>query len=266
MAEWAKGWIRVYHEIIIDDKMGLLSDHLWRRAIECMIAAGAEGRGGYLPETRALARKLAVLEADLEADLLELAAPGVKILEKRPDGWYVVNHIKRQQARDPNGAVRQDRFRKAQQAKFDALRNASHNGVTDALYNPPRREEDKEEKESKRTSAPPAPSRSSRKAKEPKPVDDTLGHPAVAAYRSVMHLTPNAEQRRIIIDTVTSPDIWQGVLDNWKLHNWSPRSVPEMLEKYRSLNGKPGNGHNLERNDWMDDPQLVAERRARGES
>ncbi len=139
MAEWSKGWIRLYHEIIIDDKMCIMSDHLWRRAVECMLAAGAEGRGGYLPESRALAHKLAVSEAELEADLTALAAPGVKILEKRPDGWFVSNHQKRNKATDSTGARRQEAWRKRQQERYEALRNALPN----ALLTP---QEDKKDK------------------------------------------------------------------------------------------------------------------------
>ena len=252
MAEWSKGWIRLYHEVIIDDKMGLLSDHLWRRAVECMVAAGAEGRGGYLPETKALARKLATTEADLEHDLIELAAPGVKILEKRPDGWYVVNHIKRQQAKDATGAARQERYRKAQQEKHDALRNALRDGVTDASHNTPRREEVKEEKESKKRTRPPKP------AKEP---DATLTAASVVVYREECHLTPNEEQRKLILATVTDPERWRSVLKDWAGHGWNMRNVAGQLDMYNKSNGKParnGNGRHADDFTPDDDPQLAA--------
>ena len=249
MAEWSQGWIKLYHEIIIDDKMGILSDHLWRRAIECMIAAGAEGRGGYLPETKALARKLATTEAELEADLLLLAAPGIKILEQRPDGWYVVNHLNRQTATDPRNAQRQADWRKRQQDKYDALRN----GVTNALHNPPRSIEVKEEKRE-----------NTRRKAQPAAADETLLSVGVVVFRKVMTLTPNKEQRALIAAAVTDGDKWRGVLKDWQAHGWNPKNVPGQLEKYAALNGH-GHAQPLPRNDAMDDPQIAYLRRLRGE-
>lgn len=165
MTNWSAGWIKVYHEVIIDDKMGLLPDHLWRRAIECMIAAGAEGRGGYLPDLRVLARKLVTTETDLEQDLAALAVPGIKIVEQRPDGWYVTNHLKRQTPTDATSAQRQAAFRERQKAKHDALQAPLRNALPEALpvtlYNGEeerkrRREEEKKTRREDEETAPAA--------------------------------------------------------------------------------------------------------------
>jgi hypothetical protein len=152
-----EGYSKIWHEVLADDKMGLLSDHLWRRAIEIILAAGIEGRGGWLPDTTRLAWILHTSQAEMEQELAQLAAPGVKIVEKRPDGWFVRNYEKRNESKDPTAAVRQKRFRQrreqrvkelyaatehAQEAE-QPLRNALRDPLRDALITG---EEDKEEK------------------------------------------------------------------------------------------------------------------------
>lgn len=39
----AKYWIKLYHEILHDPKMGRLPDNLWRRCIELFLLAGELG-------------------------------------------------------------------------------------------------------------------------------------------------------------------------------------------------------------------------------
>ena len=78
---------------------------------------------------------------------------------------------------------------------------------------------------------------SGKKSGEPKGKDPTLENDAVKAYRGVMNLTPNPEQRQRISEAVTDMDKWQETLSDWRAHDWSPKNVPGMIERYQG-NGK----------------------------
>lgn len=78
-------WIKLYHEILNDPKMGRLSDRLWRRCIECFLMAGQQCDGGYLPSVADMAWTLrtdeGMLVADLEA-LEEAVAIARRVLDE----------------------------------------------------------------------------------------------------------------------------------------------------------------------------------------
>lgn len=74
---------------------------------------------------------------------------------------------------------------------------------------------------------------------EGKKRDPTLSHPAVIDYRSFVHLTPNAVQRRMIIDTVNDLDFWRSTIEHWLEHGWRPTNIAGMLDSYRN-GGKAG--------------------------
>lgn len=116
----ANYWIKLYHEILDDPKMGTMPDRLWRRAIELFLMAGRMGTDGVLPNTNQLAWILRMNSADLQGDLDQLHSVG--IIEPVPNGWLVVNFEKRQDAVP-------DAERKAQQRKRDKSRQY-HGEVT----------------------------------------------------------------------------------------------------------------------------------------
>lgn len=45
----SKYWIKLYHEILDDHKMGRLPDRLWRRVIELILLAGEQDDEGLHP-------------------------------------------------------------------------------------------------------------------------------------------------------------------------------------------------------------------------
>ena len=120
----SKYWLKLYHEILSDPKMGVMSDRLWRRTVECFLAAGDEHNGGELPELAVLAYRLRMHPEELEADLVELQKTG--ILSSRDGKWYVTNFSERQRA--STGAERaqryRDRKRKENYYGNDTLRDA----------------------------------------------------------------------------------------------------------------------------------------------
>lgn len=115
----ASYWIKLYHEVLNDPKMGRLSDRLWRRVVECFLLAGEQGEGGFLPSIDDMAWTLRCDAGRLESELKQIAAAGIVELrtssgssdvgEKR---WFVVKFAERQ-------AAVPAAERKAQQRKRD---------------------------------------------------------------------------------------------------------------------------------------------------
>lgn len=104
----AKYWLKLYHEILDDPKMGMLPDSIWRRVIEMFLLAGEYDQGGLLPPLNRMAWRLRITPAELEDELTQMAAVG--IVSNTDNGWLVVNFNKRQAA--VTGAERVAQHRK----------------------------------------------------------------------------------------------------------------------------------------------------------
>jgi hypothetical protein len=74
-------WIKLYHEILDDPKMGRLSDALFRRTIELFLIAGDLNLQGLLPSPADIAWRLRVPEGELEPQMQALRAVGILSLE-----------------------------------------------------------------------------------------------------------------------------------------------------------------------------------------
>ena len=105
----ANYWIKLYHEILDDPKMGVLPDRLWRRCIELFLLAGRSGNDGILPNTMQLAWSLRMSSDELQGDLDQLIMTG--IIQPIPNGWLIVNFAKRQDAATANERKQQQRAR-----------------------------------------------------------------------------------------------------------------------------------------------------------
>lgn len=103
-------WIKLYHEILDDPKMGRLSDHAWRRTIELFLIAGESGNGGFLPPVEDIAWRLRTSVDDVTAILQELETVG--ITSQTDDGWLVCNFATRQDK--ISNADRQRKYRNRQ--------------------------------------------------------------------------------------------------------------------------------------------------------
>jgi hypothetical protein len=109
-------WIKLYHEILDDPKMGRLPDRLWRRAIELFLLAGEMHNNGDLPSAVDMAWKLRTSKDELMEDLLALGKVGIVTLND--NCWHVVNFSKRQAAVD--NAQRQRQYRNKQRMSRDS--------------------------------------------------------------------------------------------------------------------------------------------------
>jgi DNA-binding transcriptional regulator YhcF (GntR family) len=141
-------WIKLWHEIIDDSKMGVLPDRLWRRLIELFLLAGIYGgekKTGELPSTRQLAWKMRMNTDDLEMDLVQLES--AKFIQRNGDGWLVTNFEKRQSA-TPNTERKRMQRERARKSQLDA------DNVTSLSHDVTRRQNTETESETEVESAP----------------------------------------------------------------------------------------------------------------
>jgi hypothetical protein len=103
----SKYWIKLYHEILDDPKMGRLPDHLWRRIIELFLMAGDVDQEGKLPCVADMAWRLRVDEAELQDDLDAIEKIGVVT---RENGYLIVTRFADRQA-PVSDAERMRRYR-----------------------------------------------------------------------------------------------------------------------------------------------------------
>ena len=100
-----KYWIKAWHEILDDPKMGRLPNNLWRRFFECCLLAGEMGyedddeMNGRLPSVGDMTWRLRIDEETLLTELEELARK--RMLEYRSenvlDGYWFVTHFNERQ-------------------------------------------------------------------------------------------------------------------------------------------------------------------------
>lgn len=100
-------WMKFYYDMLDDPKMGRMSDHLWRRVSEFLLIAGESGNGGYLPSVEDMSWRLRSTPEEITECLEAIARVGIVTLT--PDGWFVINFAKRQDA--ASNAERQRLYR-----------------------------------------------------------------------------------------------------------------------------------------------------------
>lgn len=121
----AKYWIKLYHEILDDPKMGKLPDWLWRRCVELFLIAGQYDRDGMLPPVEEMLWILHLNdEMKLSQALQMLAEVGVTFCDDQ-GCWWVKNFSKRQSANDSSerGRKYRERQRHIQPNDFEQKTN-----------------------------------------------------------------------------------------------------------------------------------------------
>ena len=106
----SKYWIKIYHEILDDPKMGRMSDMLWRRTIELFLIAGEQDNEGHLPKLGDMAYRLRLSDDELSKDLDELQK--MNIIHSDDGAWIVTKFAERQLP--VSDAERMRRFRERQ--------------------------------------------------------------------------------------------------------------------------------------------------------
>jgi len=87
-------WIKLYHEVITDAKMGRMDDHTWRRTVELFLLAGDFNQGGRLPPLGEAAWELRTDEDDIAQVLERLEGLGIAHMEEGV--WVITNFAARQ--------------------------------------------------------------------------------------------------------------------------------------------------------------------------
>jgi len=126
----SKYWIKLYHEMLDDPKIGKMPDRLCWRMVQLFLVAGELDMAGLLLTTEDLSWRLRMEQTKLEADLLALQK--FEIISQEEGLWKVRNFEKRQGPM--SAAERKRRQREAERRKKEAL---SRN-VTDDVTKPSR--------------------------------------------------------------------------------------------------------------------------------
>ena len=102
-------WIKLYLDILDDDKLGLLPEYIKWRAVVLFLVAGENGDDGLLPPVARLAWRLRLDEVKIAETLSALTQVGV--VHETPEGWVVTNFSKRQERAEGAERTRQYRER-----------------------------------------------------------------------------------------------------------------------------------------------------------
>jgi hypothetical protein len=106
----AKYWLKLYHEMLDDPKIGQLRAPLRWRFIECLLVAGECDEGGYLPDVPQYAWRVRADAETVETDFVTLADAG--LLSQDNGAWLVTQFAERQAP--VSGAERVARHRERQ--------------------------------------------------------------------------------------------------------------------------------------------------------
>ena len=121
----SKYWIKLYHEILHDPKMGRMSDTLWRRTIELFLLAGEIDQDGVLPSVEEMTWTLRISEAECNETLHELQR--LRIVHCNDNGeWVVTKFCDRQSAANNTERSRQFRQRKQREKRMQPLRQTKN--------------------------------------------------------------------------------------------------------------------------------------------
>lgn len=112
-------WIKLYHEILYDPKMGRLPDNVWRRCIELFLMAGERAEGGKLPPVSDMTWSLRINPSQFEDEISQLLEVG--ILSTDEDGGLYVTKFRERQGRIP-AADKQKAYR--DRKRQEAIENA----------------------------------------------------------------------------------------------------------------------------------------------
>ena len=107
----SKYWIKLWHDILDDPKMGGMEDRLWRRTIEMFLLAGEHQTGGILPPVSEMAWRLHLSPTALSNDMDKLIELG--IITDAGEGMYIITNFTERQK--PIDKKIYNRLRRAQE-------------------------------------------------------------------------------------------------------------------------------------------------------
>lgn len=219
-----KYWIKLYIELLNDDKVAPLNDSAYRRFIECLLLAGELDEGGYLPPIGRMAWKLRLPESALQTDLSHLAQNGLLELKQHSDGserWFVTKFDERQSPSP--GAERTREYRKRK--KETETETETYRTVTEVT---------------KRHTNVTPPNGSLSPVVEPSLT--TQAHPAVKAMYQVTTYWPGEVTHPIIIEKIgDTPDVKAlgRAYQLWMTNGNNPKNFDGICDWYHHIKADP---------------------------
>lgn len=144
-------WIKLYTEILMDPKMGRLTDRQHRTCINLFLLAGQQENDGLVGPLADIAWQLHLSEQDLADDMTALADVG--IVQEQGGEWYVRQFTQRQERppSDSPDAVtdRVQRFRARKATDVTPMKRECNEGVTPPCNAEQTRQEQTREEENR---------------------------------------------------------------------------------------------------------------------
>lgn len=237
----SKYWIKLYHEILDDLKMGALPADLWRFTVELFLLAGELDCNGTLPNVTKIAWRLRYSVTQVETWLNELSTE-TDIITKTEGGWIVTNFAKRQAASEVNERVKQFRERQKKQKEQAKQQLPLPQNGNETLHQSIDTDTDTDIKQ---------------RAALPAPAEKLALIPAIEIHARVFNRRClNQKQVEAIIRTVGADppalEKWTKVLEAWNLAGYKPTRIDGQLDWFR--NGIPvyqnGKGQSYGPNKW----------------
>ena len=122
-------WMKLYHELLDDPKVGMMNDHLFRRMIELFLLAGRENKDGLLSTPTEIAWTLRTTEKDITAVVTELKR--LNVINETEDGRINVTHFAERQSKDTTDYERVKRWRDKQKRINDNGNDTYHDNDDD---------------------------------------------------------------------------------------------------------------------------------------
>lgn len=126
-------WIKLYHAILDDPKMGLMTDELFAFTIKLFLVAGETDKEGELPPIEHIAWRLHITQEACNEKLHELKRNGIIQCNEDETLWLVTNFAERQEAVPGKERVRQ--FRKRQKEQEEEPEEEAENPPDDGVTN-----------------------------------------------------------------------------------------------------------------------------------
>lgn len=180
----SKYWIKLYHEILDDPKMGRMSDVLFARCIKIFLLAGEHNQAGKLPPVDDMAWRLRTNPEQLESDLIELQKIG--IVRLTDTGWIVCKFAERQEAMKPAEKMRRQRNTRQLQEYYEPRYQRVTKSNADT-------EEDTDTEEDEELTPP---------ASFPQTPLEAQKHPDIKLFYEVSKVTPGKNDYAVVIDAI----------------------------------------------------------------
>lgn len=236
-------WIKLYHEILEDPKMGCLSDRAWRRVIELFLLAGDLGKNGELPPLKDIAWRLRISEEVLEEDLAELVKAEIINYDENERTWTVINFAKRQGPVDDCERMSQFRERQRKAEYYNDYGKTECNDRSDGPVTNRNTDSDTDTNADTEEKAPTA------DAKTPKPKPKRTKKPtpeAVKVFQANAHRYPAKSWYADVAETVGEDpqdlERWGQVVKAYVGEGWNPTNVRGMLDFFERNEIPPGKG------------------------